>query len=147
RDYYREIGFDRPGEETCGPDGMIASRFNVYAVERLLADHRDCVLDLGAGHSVYRDAESLARMQRLLEPYPNVFLVLPSPDLNESAAILKERNLENSWLNTFTAESGYDPNAHFLRHPSNFTLAKHVVYTEGKTPEETRDEILAKVES
>jgi hypothetical protein len=32
---------------------------------------------------------------------------------------------------------------HFLRHPSNLRLAKHVVYTQGKTPAETSAEITA----
>ncbi len=35
--------------------------------------------------------------------------------------------------------------AHFVRHPSNYKLAKYVVYTEGKTPQETAEEILAVV--
>jgi hypothetical protein len=141
RNYYREIGFETSADAT-GPDGMIASRFNVYAVERFLADHHGCVMDLGAGHTVYRDAVSLAQVQKALASYRNIFLLLPSPDPDESAAILRERNLGNAWLNTFMAQEGYDPNEHFLRHPSNFTLAKFIVYTHAKSPEQTRDEIL-----
>jgi hypothetical protein len=38
---------------------------------------------------------------------------------------------------------GYDLNEYFLRHPSNFTLATHVVYTAGRSPEESRDEIMS----
>ena len=139
-DYFREIGFDR--EEQLGPDGMFASRFNVHAVRRMLEDHTDCVFDLGAGHSVYRDAESLDQVRQLLAPYPNVFLLLPSPDPDESSRLLALRNAENDWLIRFRAESGYDPNDHFLRHPSNYVLAKHTVYTEGSSPEETAAEIL-----
>src|SRR5438128_1744644 len=125
RDYYREIGFDMD-ENVCGPDGMIASPYNVHAVERLLQDHRNCVIDLGAGHSVYRDDASLAKVKEILAPYPNVFLILPSPDLDESAAVLAERNVKNDWLIPFTEQNGYNPNEHFLRHPSNFALAKHI---------------------
>ena len=32
---------------------------------------------------------------------------------------------------------------HFVKHPSNYRLAKAIVYTEGKTPEQSADEILA----
>jgi shikimate kinase len=145
-DYYKEIGFVRGDARCRGSDGMIASRFNVHAVERTLSDHRNCVIDLGAGHSVYRDEASLARLESTLAPYPNVFLILPSPDLEESAAILKARNVQNQWLVSFSEQHGYNPNDHFLRHPSNFRLAKFIVYTEGKSPEETRDEILSKME-
>lgn len=34
--------------------------------------------------------------------------------------------------------------AHFVKHPSNYRLAKAIVYTEGKAPEQTVDEILAR---
>jgi hypothetical protein len=141
--YYQEIGFVRGDPSCLGPDGMIASRFNLHAVERTLADHQHCVIDLGAGHSVYRDEASLVQLEHALTPYPNVFLLLPSPDLDQSSAILRARNVNNDWLLGFTVEHGYDPNEHFLRHASNFRLAKFIVYTEGKSPEETRDEILS----
>ena len=42
-------------------------------------------------------------------------------------------------------EVGYDEqraNEYFLSHPANRALTKFVVYTQGKTAEETRDEIL-----
>src|SRR5690349_10842163 len=141
-DYYREIGYYEPDAEAHDADGLIASRFVLYALERLLADHRECVIDLGGGHSVHRDAADLLRMQQALNAYPNRFLLLPSPDLEKSAAILAERNQGNSWLQTFLQKKGWNPNDFFLRHPSNATLAKHTIYTEGKSPEQTRDEIL-----
>jgi hypothetical protein len=144
--YYEEIGIGRGSADANGPDGMLASRYNVHAVERLLTGFRDCVFDLGAGHSVYRDDQSLEQVRRALAPLPNVVLILPSPDLDRCSAVLCGRNTENDWLNGFKEEQGYDPNEHFLRHRSNFELAKRVVYTEGKSPEETRDEILGAME-
>jgi|GEM_PF-2071859 len=141
-DYYREIGFYDSEADVNGPDGRIASRFDLYALERLLADHCECVIDLGAGHSVHREAADLQRMQNALMAYPNVFLLLPSPDLDRSAAILAVRNQHNSWLQTFIQTQGWNPNELFLRDPSNVTLAKHILYTEGQSPEQTRDKIL-----
>jgi hypothetical protein len=88
----------------------------------------------------------LARAKRILALFPNVVLLLPCPDLDEAARILQERNKDNDWLNTFRATSGYDPNEHFLRHRSNYELAKRIVYTQGKTPEQTRDELLGRIE-
>jgi shikimate kinase len=146
RGYYREKE-SRPGAPPLnGPDGMMASEYKIYALQRLLADHSDCVIDLGAGHSVYRDEASLARVQEILTPYPNVVLLLPCADLDAAERVLQERNRDNEWLNEFRAQSGYDPNEHFLRHRSNFDLARIIVYTEGKSPEETRDEILSRIE-
>jgi shikimate kinase len=141
-DYYREIGFYAPDAEVHNSDGMIASRFVLHALERLLSDHRECVIDLGGGHSVHRDSADLLRMQQALNAYPNVFLLLPSPDLERSAVILAERNQDNPWLQTFLQKKGWNPNELFLRHPSHVTLARHIIYTEGKSPEQTRDEIL-----
>jgi shikimate kinase len=141
QDYYREICLETA--EWTGRDRMIAWWLNVHAVERVLSEYRNCVLDLGAGHSVYREAEALERVQKALAPYPNVFFILPCENKEEAAHILAERNQVNPWLQGFTAEQGYNPNEHFLNHPSNYTLARKIVYTQGKTPQQTRDEILA----
>ena len=74
-------------------------------------------------------------MQQVLEPYINVVLILPSPDLEESIQILNERN-------GGIVSNGFDLNEYFVKHHSNYDLAKFVVYTKGKSPEEARDEIL-----
>jgi hypothetical protein len=146
-DYYREIGFYEPDVTVNGPDGMIASRFHLYALGRLLADHRECVIDLGAGHSVYREPADLLRIQKALAAYPNIFLLLPSPDLQVSADILAERSADNRWLQSFIQEKGWNPNEFFLSHLSNVSLTKHVLYTEGKSPGQTCDEILRLLET
>ena len=44
------------------------------------------------------------------------------------------------------SDDGFDIAEYFVKHPSNHALAKIVVYTHGQTPEETRDEILERVE-
>ncbi len=138
--YYQEIGYDadfaKHKRETEGLEGIIRywKPFEAHAVERLLASYTDCVIDFGAGHSVYEDETLFARVQRVLSPYPNVFLLLPSPDPDESIAILNERE---PWLR----ETSPNINEHFIRHPSNYTLAKFIVYNKGKTAQETCDEI------
>ena len=64
--------------------------FEAQAVEPALTDYQG-VIDFGAGHSVYEDETLLARVQKALAPYPNVILLLPSPDLDESVAIVNAR--------------------------------------------------------
>jgi len=151
--YYKEIGYDEAvaSQIAKSDQGMVGllrywKPFEAHAVERVLADHPDCVIDFGAGHSVYEDETLFARVQRALNPYPNVILLLPSPNLDESAAILNDR-----FEKLVLKEVGHvDPtlfevNTQFVKHPSNHKLAKIVVYTNGKTPDETCAEILPKL--
>ena len=142
RDYFAEIGYSEAEEdrimEAYGWPGVLAywKPFEPYALERLLAEHRGGVVDLGAGQSVYEDAALFARVEQTLASYPNVVLLLPSSDLDESVRISKERQGHQTWY-----ENDFDEL--FVKHPSNSRLAKFVVYTEGKTPEQTCAEILA----
>ncbi len=141
-DYYKEIGYDKElaqhKRETEGFWGIYQywKPFEAYAVERLLAENQNCVIDFGAGHSVYEDPILFQRVQQVLATYPHVILLLPSADMNESIRILNERN-------EYVSDGKLNINEHFVKHPSNYGLAKLTVYTKDKTPDETSDEILA----
>lgn len=144
--YYKEIGYDevlaKQKREAEGAWGVIRywKPFEAYAVERLLSDHTNCVFDFGAGHSVYDDPSLFQRVEQALLAYSNVVLLIPSPDLEESVRILNERNkhLPDDIRRT---------NEYFVKHPSNYRLAKFTIYTKAKTPTETCDEILKLVEA
>lgn len=143
--YYREIGYDeelaKHKRETEGFWGIYQywKPFEAHAVERLLSEHKQCVIDFGAGHSVYEDASLFQRVREVLKPYSNIVLLLPSSDLDESVQILNERN-------KYMPDGSLNINEHFVRHPSNYQLAKFTVYTKAKTPEETCNEILQLVD-
>src|SRR5688572_2756727 len=59
--YYEQIGYDydrtRAVSGREGFDGVYRywKRFELYSVERILAEHADCVVDFGGGHSIYED--------------------------------------------------------------------------------------------
>jgi len=139
--YYMEIHYEEDlAKKIKEQEGFLGlyrywKPFEAYAVERLLSEHRNCVIDFGGGHSVYEDDELFTRVQGILALYNNVVLILPSPNLEESIQILNSRN-------GGIVSNGVDFNEHFVKHHSNHDLAKIVVYTKGKSPEETRDEIL-----
>lgn len=147
--YYDEIGYDKIKAKQIYDEGGVKALgaywkpFEAHSVERVLADYHDCVIDFGAGHSVYEDAALLARVQRALAPYPYVIFLLPSPDLDESLRILNTRI--PSEVPPENYEVFISMNEYFLKHPSNFELAKITVYTRDKTPEETCDEIIGKL--
>jgi hypothetical protein len=82
-------------------------------------------------------------VEKALRPYPNVILLLPSPDVDESAGILKERLIQmlTEAGKEFTGEL-FELNEYFIRHPSNRRLAKQIIYTKNKTPEKICSDIL-----
>lgn len=137
--YLDGIGYDRKHAARLKKIGFYEltkywKPFEPYGVERIVAEPEAAVIDLGGGHSVYDDEILLARVKKALSPFPNVFLIMPSPDLEESIAILNERT------GGFVS-NGYDFHENFVRSRCNYELAKHTVYTKDKTPEETCEEI------
>ena len=149
-DYYAEIGYDHDHAETLrreqGFPALLAywKPFEIYSVERLFQDYPNGhVFAFGAGQSVYDDPAFFERAQKALAPYP-VFLLLPAPDVDESIPILEQRIrlLEPELPDAFFGMIN-DMNRYFIEHPANARLATHTVYTLGKSPEQTRDEILA----
>ncbi len=152
--YYNEIGYDneKAGQIAHSEQGMVGllaywKPFEAHTVERVLEDHSGCVIDFGAGHSFYEDAALFARVQQALTPFPNVILLLPSPDLDKSVAVLNARFAQLLRDEVGTVDPRLlDVNEQFVRHPSNHTLAKMVIYTDGKTPDETCAEILQKLQ-
>ena len=143
-EYYREIGYDDSvAKQRYVTDGFWGlyrywKPFEAYTVERVLAEHTDCVIDLGAGHSVYEDEALLTRVKKAFAPHPNVVLVLPSADLATSLEVLQERRPS---LRDITP----DINEHFITHRSNYELATFIVYTADRTAEETCAEILQRI--
>jgi shikimate kinase len=144
--YYAEIGYDAALAQTIRQRGgflalmLYWQLFDAYAVERVLAEHRNCVIDFGAGVGVYESREQFARVQQALAAYRNVFLLLPSPDRGESLQILQQRDAEPP------SDLNFDFNGHFLAHHGYYDLAKFTVYTKGRTPTETCLEIVALVD-
>lgn len=107
-----------------------------YAAQCVVRDYSDCVIDFGAGHSHYEDASLFESVAAALAGCSHIILLLPSPDLDLSVHLLRERN-SRDWVH-----QGYDFIAHWVKDDCNHRLATSTVYTDGKTPAETREEIL-----
>jgi shikimate kinase len=143
--YYKEIGYDEALADELGRREGFAGKyrywkpFEIYAVERVLSEHRDCVIDFGGGHSVYEDDAMFDRARWALAPYANVVLLLPSPDLDESVRVLRERH------GGPIIDNGLDFDEHFVKHHSNHDLATITIYTKDRTPQQTCDEILRRL--
>jgi shikimate kinase len=150
--YYQKVGYDKTlasqiAASDQGIQGVLrySEPFEAQLIERIVVDHHG-IIDFGASNSVYDDKSLFAQVERALAPYPNVILLLPSPDLDESVALLKNR------LTRMLTEAGkeftdelFELNKYFIKHPSNHQLAKLVIYTKDKTPERICDELVQKL--
>lgn len=139
--YFAEIGFDRQLERQIWErDGIVGvlqywQQFEAHAVERVLAEYTNAIIDFGGGYTIQDDPLRAARVQRALAPQPAVFLLLPSADVDESVTILRERTAG-------MVPEFFDLPAHVRKHLATRACAKHIVYTKDRSPEATRDEIL-----
>ncbi|NQS91388.1 MAG: shikimate kinase [Chloroflexi bacterium] len=147
--FYHEIGYDeKHASAIVGDEGMRGlitywKPFEAHAVERALEEFETCVMDFGAGHSVYENNELFSRVESALKPHKHVILILPSPDLDRSVEIVNQRFSELLVREVGRVDSELLAlNELFVRHPSNRVLAKKIIYTEGKEAEETCQEIL-----
>ena len=144
--YFEEIGYNRHiANEKFHEEGFWGlyrywKPFEAHAVKRMLEDFKECVFDFGGSQTVYEDDELFEQVYKLFEPYPYIILLMPTPDEEESIKILHARN-------AYATEDQWAVNEHFVRHHSNYDLAKHTVYTEGKTSEDTSAEVLQWVRS
>jgi len=143
--YFDEMGYDREMASRHFHSGRnipeklsYARPFEVHAIERALAEHPRSVIDFGASNSVYEDPLQFSHVEQVLAACPNVILLLPSRYPEESVEILKKRLTQIVGAKgEAVSQELLDLNEYFVRHPSNYRLARMVVYTEGKSPEET----------
>jgi shikimate kinase len=168
-EYFKRAGYDcELAQKFANNNGVLGlieywKPFEADVVERVLAEHRNCVIDFGAGHSIYEDKTLFERVQKALSTYKNVVLILPSPDKAESIEVLVERKYLNYETNiTLRVPTPYPDQftdiyykdsyafnqasrtylEQQVTHHSNYTLATKIIYTLNKTPQESAKEIL-----
>lgn len=151
---YPEAGYDEEVARRIyleeGTLGVLrySKPFEAFAVQKTVRQQGDFVLALGAGHSVFDEDELFAPVDQALKPLPYVFLLMPSIDQERSIYICNER-----FSDLLLEEVGevdnrlLELNEHYVRHPSNRLLAKYVLYTEGKTPNQICSEIIGLLSS
>jgi hypothetical protein len=147
--YYVEYGFPKAEFERVRENEGFLTAYRcwwpalAHATERVLGEYPDHIIDLGAGHTHYEDRTLFARVRSALQGRSNVVLLLPSSHLQRSIEVLRDRSIRTrGW--TWEVD-GYDFIAQWVHDPGNSELATLTVYTEGRTPAETCDEILANI--
>lgn len=117
--------------------------FELIAVKETLKDFPNSIIDFGAGLSYYPQKEHLNEIKEFLKEYPNIFLLLPSPDKNESLDICNSRLKirKGSELD----KNDISSNREFIYHESNYKLCKHIIYTKDKSIKDIAIEIKSKI--
>lgn len=111
-----------------------------HAVARVVADHPDAVIALGAGHTSYTRQDNLTSVRTVLRRCRHVVHVLPSPNRDTSLAVLRERCITSksrTWI-----VDGHDFLASWLDEPGARLLATQTIYTNSDSPEQTVERLL-----
>ncbi len=119
--------------------------FSILELRALLDEFRGGVIEFGASHTYCPDRHRLDEMQLLLAPFRNVVLLLPSPVPERTIEVLTRRirdRYTESQRSVDTIESYVAMNKKFVQDKSTATLAKHTVYTDGKSIEEVAAAVL-----
>jgi hypothetical protein len=108
---------------------------SVYALEGVVNDHPEAVLDLGAGHTSLLDDRFHTRISAALASYEHVILLLPDPDPERSVAVIRHRLMvgddreSTDWIH-----DGVDFVRHWIVSDQNRRLATHTIYTGDNPP-------------
>ncbi|MEO9532895.1 MAG: hypothetical protein ABJG68_15190 [Crocinitomicaceae bacterium] len=124
RNILRSNGFDALldyAKDFFGPNDLkdVLSRF-------------EGIIDFGATDTHSKDLSRLAEIYKLLDPYPNIFLILPYEDESLSEEVLEKRlrkRLKDDPLKGPVLETYLKKNREFLYSPNSIAAAKHVIYT------------------
>ena len=147
--YYEEVGRDREALNLIGAQrGDIGAYLwwqeaHPHAVRRVLEDHPDAVIALGAGHTTYTDLNLFEEVRSLLEPCATV-LLLPSPDNEENLRLLRQRAIALNGMDWVM--DGVDILEQWVAGEQNRVLASVTIYTEGRTPDELAEQVVEVLE-
>jgi len=107
--------------------------FEIKALEVLFANNRDCIFDLGGGHTFFEDPVYKSRFLRILSSFENVILLLPSNNAQESLNHLtpKFKSIDEIYSLQILINNYF-----------NEALTAKIVYNKNQTPEQTIDSIM-----
>lgn len=145
-DYYAASGFSPSDFQKAKEESGYLAAYRLwcpslaYAAQRVVKDYTGCVIDFGAGHSHYEDKLLFEAVQKALAGFQHIILLLPTADLNQSVALLKQQCIDKrdrDWVH-----DGYDFIEHWVKDDCNHDLATDTIYTDGQSPVQTCEQIL-----
>lgn len=147
--YYEEVGWsiarlvehiEKVGRVAAERDWEIA---RAHAVSRAMADFPKAVIAFGAGHASYCEAQHSQQVAQALKSVEHVVFVEPCSDRTTSLQILRERSIASK--NTDWIRESHDFLAQWLDDPFTRMLATTTLYTEGESPQQSAQRLLAEL--
>ncbi|MFT5822908.1 MAG: hypothetical protein ACI8ZM_004165 [Crocinitomix sp.] len=120
--------------------------FGAKEIKHLLRKFKG-IVDLGASDTHCQNLSRLQELNAVLEPFQNIFLILPSKDEKESIETLNDRleiRYDKDPLKKPVLASYLRMNEIFVKSESTKMLAKHIIYTSDRPIEDIGQEILMK---
>ncbi|WP_225101135.1 AAA family ATPase [Streptomyces sp. CoH27] len=145
-EYYAQVGWSIARlRERIAAVGRLAAEAEweparAHAVACAVADHREAIIALGAGHTSYTGHQQLATVRTALSCCPDVIRLLPSPNRGTSLSVQRQRCMASkgrSWI-----IDGHDFLAHWLDDNGTRLVATRTVYTLDETPAQTAARLL-----
>ena len=110
-------------------------------MERVIEEFPDAIIDTGAGHAHYEDADRLARLEAAMAKAGHVVLVLPDADPERCTEICDARDRER--LGSHYDESRLEVNGRFVRSEGFQRVATHTLIAGQRTADELVDALMA----
>lgn len=115
-----------------------------YAVGRILTEHRDAVVALGAGHSHFVDPQRHRQVAAAVQDSGMyVALLLPHHDYRQAVDILRDRVMRRGYDDYRRGER--DLLAEWVTSEQNRNLANELLITTGETPDDTATRLITSV--
>ena len=137
--YWKELGLSQKNAQAVaeehGEYAMLSymNEFKSKTVVSIVRDHPGHVIDFGGGAQTFDEPHQVERVRQVFEPIVDIFLLLPSPDLATNIRILPG------------LKENYPINAYLIMHTTNYLFARKTIYTQGRTPEETKQDIINEI--
>jgi shikimate kinase len=135
--YRKNIGFEEEiAESIYENQGLYAmlcymNEFKSKILGPIVNDHPGHIIDLGGGAQCFDEPHQVELARKAFETIEDVFLLMPSESVTVSQQLL------------FHFKEKYPINDYLIEHDSNKILAKKVVYTLHKSPQEVLNELLS----
>ncbi len=134
--YRNKVGLNRELAHSIndehGEYAMIAymNHYKSQVLGLIINDHPGHIIDLGGGAQCFDKPQQVELARQAFDPISEIFLLLPSEDLATNITSLPG------------LKEDFPINTYLIMHPTNELFAKKIVYTLGKTPEQTMHEIM-----